>query len=194
MKQITFNLLMVILFAGCASTPATIHYYLLPVATEGNGVVAQSAPSLLIEHVELADYLAQPGLVLQTSSNKIHISKSHLWAERLEIALPKVLQIAMYRQSDQFAYYLNHQTRALQPDFRVRLRVDALHPTNSGVVIASGHHQMTSAKKPENTLVKYFYFEQALDDDGHEEAVKKINLLVNQIAQDILHSMRDQLL
>ncbi len=98
----------------------------------------------------------------------------------------------MYRHSDQHTYYLNHQTRALQPDFRVRLRIDALHPTNDGIVIASGHYQLTSTKKPEKPLVKYFYFEQALDDDGYEEAVKIIDLLVDQIAQDILHSVRNQ--
>ena len=189
MKRIALILTSVITLTSCASALVGINYYMLPVASQERHLDTASVPSLLIEHVELSDYLTQPGLVLQTSPNRIHISNSNLWAESLDKALPKALQNSLHRQSDQYIYHLNHQVQAAQPDLRVRLRVDSFHPTTDGLVITSGRYQLTMVKNQEKPIVKYFYFERALDDDGYEEAVKKMHALIDLIAQDILNSL-----
>ena len=188
MKRIALILTPAIILTSCSSAPVVINYYMLPVAVQELNLDTTSAPTLLIEHIELSDYLTQPGLVLQTSPNKIHISKSNLWAESLEKSLPKALQRSLHRQSSQYNYHLNHQSPTIQPDLRVRLRIDSLHPTTDGLVIASGRYQLTTAKKQEKPVAKYFYFERALNNDGYEEAVKKIDILIDLIALDILKS------
>ncbi len=175
---------------GCTSTPVAISYYMLPTTVQENSVDTQHVPSLLIEHIELAEYLTQPGLVLQTSPHKIHISTSNLWAENLEKALPKALQNALQKQSAQFSYHLEHLV-TLKPDLRLRLRIDALHPTTNGLVIASGRYQLTKASEQEIAAVKYFHIERTLHDDGYEAAVKEIDILISLIAVNILGTMND---
>ncbi len=190
MKRTILILASAITITSCTSTPVTINYYMLPVATQERNVVTKPVPSLLIEHIELSDYLTQPGLVLQTSPNKIHISKSNLWAERLDKALPKALQNSLHRQSDQYSYYLNQSAQTRRPDLRMRLRIDSFHPTTDGLVIASGRYQLTTAKTQDKPMLKYFYFERTLDDDGYEAAVQEMNILIDLIARDILNSMQ----
>ncbi|SFK48381.1 hypothetical protein SAMN05216302_100797 [Nitrosomonas aestuarii] len=190
LKRTILILASAIAITSCASAPVTINYYMLPAATQKHNVVTKPVPSLLIEHIELSDYLTQPGLVLQTSPNKMHISKSNLWAERLDRALPKALQNSLHQRSDQYSYHLNHPAHTRQPDLRVRLRVDSLHPTTDGLVIASGRYQLTMAKTQNKPIIKYFYFERTLDDDGYEASVKEMDILIDLIAQDILHTVQ----
>ncbi|WP_292988069.1 membrane integrity-associated transporter subunit PqiC [Nitrosomonas sp.] len=190
MKRTILTLASAITITSCTSTPVAINYYMLPAATQERNVVTKPVPSLLIEHIELSDYLTQPGLVLQTSPNKIHISKSNLWAERLNKALPKALQNSLHRQSDQHSFHLSQPAHTRKSDLRMRLRIDSFHPTTDGLVIASGRYQLTTAKAQDKPMVKYFYFERALNDDGYEAAVQEMNILIDLIAQDILSSMQ----
>jgi len=49
---------------------------------------------------------------------------------------------------------------------------------------------LTTAKAQDKPMVKYFYFERALNDDGYEAAVQEMDILIDLIAQDILSSMQ----
>ena len=91
--------------AGCASEPVAVHYYALVPSLSAMDEVVQRAdkPTLVIERVELAKYLQQPGMVIQTGSNQLLVSKNNLWAESLELALPKALVRELQRQSDDYS-------------------------------------------------------------------------------------------
>ena len=176
--------------AGCASEPVTVHYYALvpPVSAMDEVVQRADKPTLVIERVELAKYLQQPGMVIQTGSNQLLVSKNNLWAESLELALPKALVRELQRQSDDYSYYLKTLDWVARTDYRLRLRVDSLQATAQGEVITSGRFQLISEHGSSPQVFVDFNFQRDLDQDGFEHSVEQIQILVGEIAGAIIKS------
>ncbi len=178
--------------AACASGPAApIEYYVLaPQVPAADSVVERSnRPTLVIESVDLAAYLRQAGMIIQTGDNQVMVSKNHLWAENLELALPKALVRELQRQSDAYSYYLKSVDWVGQTDYRLRLRIDSLQSTDRGEVVSAGRYQLIAAGRPEVPVVVDFNFARDLDQDGYAYAVEQMGLLIGQIAGTILGSV-----
>ena len=76
---------------ACASTPATIEYYRIDPANSGNAAaISDTAKTVVLDAVELPGFLSQAGLVMQSGDHGISISTTHLWAQRLDKALPRL--------------------------------------------------------------------------------------------------------
>jgi len=177
--------------AACASAPAPIEYYVLAPQIAGTDRVVElsNKPSLVIESVELAAYLRQSGMIIQTGDNQLLVSKNHLWAESLELALPKALVRDLQQQSDDYTYYLKTLDWVGQADFRLRLRIDSLQSTDHGQVVASGRYQLISARDPTAPVFVDFNLQRNLEQDGYAYAVEQINGLLGQIATAIIASV-----
>jgi uncharacterized lipoprotein YmbA len=189
-RQLTIVLLFVMGLAGCATGPAPIEYYVLaPQVSASDSVVERTnKPSLVIESVELAAYLRQTGMIIQTGENQLLVSRNHLWAESLELALPKALVRELQRQSDDYSYYLKSLDWVGQTDYRLRLRVDSLQATDGGEVVSAGRYQLISAQNTSPVIVD-FNFHRDLDRDGYPYAVEQMSGLIGQIAGAILGSV-----
>jgi uncharacterized lipoprotein YmbA len=189
-RQLTIVLLLVMGLAGCATGPAPIEYYVLaPQVSASDSVVERTnKPSLVIESVELAAYLRQTGMIIQTGENQLLVSRNHLWAESLELALPKALVRELQRQSDDYSYYLKSLDWVGQTDYRLRLRVDSLQSTDRGEVVSAGRYQLISAQNTSPVIVD-FNFHRDLDRDGYPYAVEQMSGLIGQIAGAILASV-----
>ena len=178
--------------AGCSSTPAPpIEYYVLAPAVSATDSVVELAnrPTVVIESVDLAAYLRQSGMIIQTGNNQLLVSRTHLWAESLELALPKALLRKLQQQSDQYSYYLKTLDWVGQTDYRLRLRVDSLQATEQGEVVAAGRYQIIPAKSPLDPVFVDFNLHRDLQQDGYAAAVAEINALLGQIAAAILASV-----
>ncbi|KEY59049.1 membrane integrity-associated transporter subunit PqiC [Serratia sp. DD3] len=89
MKWITFAL--VLLLSGCSSTPSKTYYQLPALGTPVP--VSNTLPSrqLWIEHVNVADFLAQNGVVYQTNDVQLVMGQNNLWASPLDQQLQQTL-------------------------------------------------------------------------------------------------------
>jgi uncharacterized lipoprotein YmbA len=184
--------LIVSCLAACASGPAApIEYYVLaPQISASDHVVERSSrPTLVIENVDLAAYLRQTGMIIQTGNNQILVSRTHLWAESLESALPKALVRELQRQSDDYSYYLKSVDWVGETDYRLRLRIDSLQSTDRGEVVSAGRYQLISAEDAGSPVVVDFSFVRDLDQDGYAYAVEQMGVLIGQIAEAILDSV-----
>lgn len=184
-------LLAMFVVAGCASAPVPINYYVLaPPATVTDQVIERAdQPALVIEDVELAAYLLQSGLVIQSGRNQLVVSRNHLWAESLELAFPKALVRELQRQSDEYSYYLKSLDWVDQADYRLRLRIDALQTTDRGEVLAAGRYQLIPGRGEASSIFVDFNFQRDLEQDGHAHAVEQMSVLLAQIAGAILNSL-----
>lgn len=184
-------LLSLFVVAGCASAPAPITYYVLaPPETPADQVVERAnKPALLIEDVELPAFLLQSGLVIQSRDNQLVVSRNHLWAESLELAVPKALVRELQKQSEEYSYYLKTLDWVKQADYRLRLRIDALQATDRGEVIAVGRYQLISGQGDGPSKFVDFSFRRDLVQDGHAHAVEEISALLGEIAGAILMSL-----
>ena len=82
-------LLTCLIFAGCASAPTPKTTYLLrsDVIFESRELQHGAVP-VAIGRIELANYLAQPGIVTADADGAIHVSNYNLWAEPLQKSAP----------------------------------------------------------------------------------------------------------
>ena len=179
--------------AGCATTAAPVTYYLLapsgPAAeVSGDG---ENRPTLVIEDVELSEYLRRAGLVLQTGDNQLTVSRTHLWAEGLDQAVPKALLGQLQRQSQDYAFYLKSADYVSRTDYRLRLHVENLQATDRGEVVTSGRFQLISNADAARPVASTFHFRRDLADDGYAHAVEQLQALVGQIAGAVLDSLNE---
>ncbi|HHK5683960.1 TPA: ABC-type transport auxiliary lipoprotein family protein, partial [Serratia marcescens] len=81
-----------LLLSACSSSPQKT-YYQLPAlgvpATAGSS--GASTRQLWLEHVSVADYLAQSGVVYQTNDVQYVIAQNNLWASPLDQQLQQTL-------------------------------------------------------------------------------------------------------
>jgi uncharacterized lipoprotein YmbA len=184
-------LLLAACLAGCSSEPVIVHYYALvpPVSPADEVVLRDDKPALVIERVELAEYLQKSGMIVQSGGNQLQVSKNNLWAESLELAVPKALLRELQRQSDDYSYYLKNLDWIDRADYRLRLRIDSLQATDQGEVVAAGRYQLISEHGSNPHMFADFNFHRDLDQDGYEHAVEQIQALVAQIAGAILSSL-----
>lgn len=188
--QLPAIVLLMAALAGCASEPVVLHYYALvpPVSSSDEVVQRGDKPALVIERVELAEYLLQSGMIIQSGDNRLLVSRSNLWAESLQLALPKALVRALQGQSDDYSYYLKTVDWVPRTDYRLRLRIDSLQATDQGEVVAAGRYQLISEHGSHPQVVADFNFHRDLDADGYEEAVEKMQALLAEIARAIVTS------
>ena len=176
---------------GCASKAAPVTYYLLtpaaPVAE--TGTQAESRQTLVIEHVELSEYLRQSGLILQVGGNQLAVSRAHLWAERLDQAFPKALLRELQRQSRDYAFYLKSSDYVSRTDYRLRLHLENLQATDRGEVVTNGRFQLIPSGDAEHPASADFHFRRDLDRDGYAYAVEQLQVLVGRIAEAVLDSL-----
>ena len=179
-----------LVIGACASEPLSLSYYLLssPNAEQTRHQAIAAKKVIVIEDVEMAAYLRQSGIVMQTSGNQLQISKQHLWAENLELAVPKLLAMSMQSQSTEYQVYVRNLDFVPEAKYGLRVHIDNLQATDSGEVISSGRYQLIDNEDSTNSFAVDFYFERDLQQDGYSHAVEKIRELLNDIASDVVHS------
>lgn len=175
---------------ACATEPLSISYYLLstPSATQVRQQAMVARRVLVIEDVEMAAYLRQSGIVMQTTGDQLQISKQHLWAENLELAVPKLLAMAMQNQSSEYQVFVRNLDYVPDSNYSLRLHIDNLQATDSGEVVSSGRYQLIDNENADASVAVDFYFERDLQEDGYSHAVAKIRELLNDIAVDIMQT------
>ena len=177
---------------GCASNPEPKSYYRLapPVVTGEESGPEDMRPTFVIESVDLAEYLRQSGLVIQSGENQLVISRTHLWAESLDEAVPKAMLAQLQQKSSDYRFYLKFSDYIDRTDYRLRLHIESLQATEGGEVVAAGRYQIVSSADSANPLSANFYFRQDLNADGYGHAVEQMQVLLGQIADAILESLK----
>lgn len=179
-----------LVLGACATEPLPISYYLLstPSAAHARQQTMVERKVLVIEDVEMAAYLRQSGIVMQTTGDQLQISKQHLWAENLELAVPKLLAMAMQGQSSEYQVYVRNLDYVPSANYSLRLHIDNLQATDRGEVVSSGRYQLIDNDNAGASVAVDFYFERDLQEDGYSHAVAKIRELLNDIAADIMRT------
>jgi len=162
-------LLMLLAVAGCAGTPATgERQYLLPSASQ-----PVAAANLLVR-VRLAGYLDQGGLVVETGATTLSTARTHRWAEPLGDQLQRAL-----------AHALPANTAGT-----LTVRVTRFQGTADGDARVSGdwHFQGTDGDPVGGVFDK----RQALERDGYEELVLRLNDAWTAVAAEIAADLRER--
>lgn len=176
-------LLLMALVSACASQQMTSSHYLLR-ADELQESRALNPSSLYrFNSLVVADYIDQPGLVLETSPGEVHMARNHLWAEPLRRSLQSLLSQEVSAELGEDVLFVNDGPALTAID----VRIDQLHGTHDGdaVLVARWAY-----RGPDNSLKAWhFSRRRALIDDGYAALVAQEKALLQDLAMDIARSL-----
>lgn len=163
---------------SCSSKQSAIQYYLLDPPSHGRNLNLHESKTIKLTQLNIPEYLKQAGMPLALDTNRVHISKTHVWAEPFDTSITRLLQYEF--EPD---YVLIAHNAQAQPD--LALSVDILHliPTQNGEVFFSATYQI---KRDGELLVRRAYTKSyPLAEDGYSHAVDVYRKAIREFATEI---------
>ena len=176
-----YSLIVFILaLAACSSTPIEVpSQYLLRSSATISTSVDSAKPVYDLDNVEVAPYLDQPGLVLETANGEIHTARQHKWAEPLRLSLQRFMAAEIGAELDAPVSVRSGDINAT----RIAVSIDQLHGTRSGNARLVAFWKSTG---PDGQLLSgQFSQEKALPRDGYAALVQAQQSLLQQLARNI---------
>tara|TARA_R110000787_G_scaffold65584_9_gene147637 strand:+ start:33047 stop:33658 length:612 start_codon:yes stop_codon:yes gene_type:complete len=190
MKQalIIFSL-SIMLMTACSSnnTPKT-QYYLLnsPTLTKASESENKNTnkPVIVINLLELPEYLKQASLVLQLSEHQLHYAYFHMWAEPLQTSITEGLIDDLNTIDSRYNYMAMQNPQQIKATTEVIVKITAFHATHQSQAILTGSYWL---QHEDNKQAKNYHFTltTALTSDGYPHAVEKMRKIMTQLAEII---------
>ncbi len=166
-------ILFTLVLTACASTPdPQIHSYFLELQDDAK--TGATNIGIVDVKVQVARYLAQPGIVLQTGPNQLTAAHYHRWAEPLTEGIRRVL-----------ARRLNGDV-SQEAKMTVSVELFRFHGTHDGNALAAGHWSIYDSQKPQPLYQQAFDLNEPLHQAGYEALVQTLSALLDSVSRDIM--------
>lgn len=119
---------LLLLLTGCASPTVAPSYYLLRSGQDMPSSVLSTSKDFSLGAVEIAPYLDQPGLVMETADGEMRPASQNLWAEPVFDGIRNFLATEIAQASGQELL----PTKLTTNTTVVNIRIDQLHGTLDG--------------------------------------------------------------
>lgn len=182
----------ILILSACTSAPVNIEYYSLNPKTEAPSSTNKNTaelPLIVIEAVQLAEFLRQQGIVVETGSNQLHMSSQHRWAERLDEAISRNLIAQLEERLDQYRFE-SHNTRwSKQPTYRINFSFSHFHSTENNQAVVAGNFWILDQ---ENKLLnkQRFYLSRDLTQNGYSHSVEQLNLTLRELVNFVANNLQ----
>jgi uncharacterized lipoprotein YmbA len=176
-------LLLVVLLTGCASQAVEPSYYLLRSKQDLSTSALSPSRDFSLGKVEIAAYLDQPGLVVETKAGEIRPASQNLWAEPIFDGVRNFLvtEIAQAHGQQLLPTNLSKNTTV------VNIRIDQLHGTLDGEATIVAYWWLVRAD--EVVVLNRFSQSYALATSGYSALVDAEKVLLAELAQKIAASL-----
>ncbi|MEE4661411.1 MAG: PqiC family protein [Halieaceae bacterium] len=182
----THRLWLALLYCGlaaCSGTPIQNEYYLL--RPEGPTETRPLTPStaFAMGEVNVAPYIDQPGLVLETGNGQVRPARNHRWAEPLPRSLRMLLTTEVSRALAEDIL----PARFSDADTRFNVQIEQLHGTADGDALLVAYWWIV---RDGETLASYQFVErEPLAGDGYSALALAQRRLLRTLAVDIAASL-----
>jgi uncharacterized protein len=176
-------LLLVVLLAGCASQAVEPSYYLLRSGQDLSSSALSPSRDFSLGAVEIAPYLDQPGLVMETADGQMRPASQNLWAEPVFDGVRNFLatEIAQAHGQELLPTKLTMNTTV------VNIRIDQLHGTRDGKATIVAYWWLVRAD--EVVALNRFSQSRTLQASGYSALVDAEKILLAELAQKIAASL-----
>ncbi len=173
----------VMLLTGCASQAIEPSYYLLRSNQDLSSSTLSTSKNFSLGTVEIAPYLDQPGLVMETADGQMRPANQNLWAEPLFDGVRNFLatEIAQAHGQELLPGKLTRNTTVLN------IRIDQLHGMLDGKVRIVAYWWLV--RGDEVIALNRFSQSQALTTSGYSAMVDAEKSLLAELAQKIAASL-----
>jgi len=172
-----------ILLVGCASQSIEPSYYLLRSNQDTPSGKLSPSRDFSLGKVEIAAYIDQPGLVMETNDTQIRPASQHLWAEPVYEGVRNYLatEIAQASGYELLPSKLNRDATA------VNIRIDQLHGTIDGNAHIVAYWWLVHGD--EVVAMNRFADSRALPESGYGALVAAEKTLLTELARQIAASL-----
>jgi uncharacterized lipoprotein YmbA len=182
-----FSTLLLMACAGEPPPPET--RYLLRAETPLKTARVEAPVSIGLRSVQVATYLTQPGLVIETGAHQMRAARYQLWSEPLAEGLLRFLRAEI---SNALGYDVSADAvQRKQWDYAVEVRVDQLHGTLTGDALLSASWRVTRGGNADEMGKFRFTRLAPLARDGYAALVEAEIGLLGQLASAIADSLRE---
>ncbi|MEZ5501487.1 MAG: ABC-type transport auxiliary lipoprotein family protein [Halioglobus sp.] len=177
------SLLFVVILAGCAGQVTEPSYYLLRSSEATQSGKLATSKEFSLGTVEIAAYLDQPGLVMETTQGQMRPANQNLWAEPIYDGVRNYLATEIagaYGQELLPVALAQHTTE-------VDIRIDQLHGTNDGRAQLVAYWSLV--RNNEVLSLNRFADTRALQASGYAALVDAEKALLADLAKQIAASL-----
>jgi uncharacterized protein len=178
-----FPVLLVMLLAGCASQAIEPSYYLLRSKQDVSSTALSTSKAFSLGTVEIAPYLDQPGLMLETGDGQMRPASHNLWAEPLFDGVRNFLATEIARDHGQELLPAKLAPNATE----VNIRIDQLHGTRDGKAQLVAYWWLVRAG--EVIVLNRFAQSRNLESSGYGAMVDAEKILLAELAARIAASL-----
>ncbi|WP_077285082.1 membrane integrity-associated transporter subunit PqiC [Cognaticolwellia aestuarii] len=193
MKQalIVFSLSIMLITACSSNNTAKTQYYLLnsPTLNKASDNNNNNKPVVIINLLELPEYLRQASLVLQLSEHQLHYAHFHMWAEPLQVSITEGLLQDLNAIDSHHNYMPVLNPQQLTSTTEVILKINAFHSTHQSQAILTGRYWLKEKNKNNAVKVHNFTLTADLNANGYPHAVEKMRAVITELANDIRKNM-----
>jgi uncharacterized lipoprotein YmbA len=176
--KVVYTLLLALL-TGCASQVVEPNYYLLRSEQASASSTLVTSQTYSLGTVEIAAYLDQPGLVVETNDGRMRPAAQNLWAEPIYDGVRNLL-------STEIAAITGQQllpTKLARDTTIVNIRIDLLHGTLDGKAQLVAYWWLV--RDDEVLVMKRFSEERTLASSGYSALVDAEKALLTALASQI---------
>jgi uncharacterized protein len=179
---------LVVLLAGCASSPSVRFYTLTPAGQQEKETFAPGTAhpfSVSIAPVEIPDYLDRPQIVTRQGLNELKLAEFDHWAGSLSDNISAVLveNIATFLGSDRVAVHPGIQGE--KTDFTVALRILRLDFLPGNRVILKAQWTIFAGQDRKDVATRTTTCTESLADKRYETMVASLSRALEQISREI---------
>jgi uncharacterized lipoprotein YmbA len=174
----------VLLFVtACSSAPLQRHEYslILDALPTSANVDVPKTETLNIRRIDLPAFLQTRALVMQVTENEVVSARHHLWTDRLDNSITRVLELALVDERPQLSI-VDATDVACQLD----IRFDRFHTAAKGEVLASGSYSLGVG----GIVTSHgFDVSRVLPVGGYSNAVGELRKSLSDLASEISESI-----
>ena len=181
---------------GCSGAPKIeTQYFLLTPATQQSSAEKNSAAEIdphkliILEPVFLAEYLDQPGIVLQTDQHQIEVAHYHRWAEPLKRNIHRFVLETLATQKTDYSFQPSTNFSRELTSLTLSLHINQFNGSAASAAILSGHWVLKQTKSNELVNTMPFSYEAPLEQDGYPELVAQLANLLETLCKDIAEAI-----
>ena len=183
--------LLVVILAGCASSPSSKFYQLNPLQNR-TSITPDASPVqnqiIAIGPVRIPDYLDRPQIMIRAGKNELKLSEFDRWAGSLESDVTRVLveDISSLLPTDRFSVvrwtpYLESQGPA---SYRVEVLVDRFEGTLGDSVLLKAQWQVL-AHNSSLFLKKESRISEQMNGNSYEALVAAMSRTLERLSRDV---------
>lgn len=184
MKLLVFPLLLVL--AACSSQPAVTTSFLLRSDVEKQSRQLMPSSTYSFGSLTVADYINNPGLVVETAEGEVREARNHQWAEPLSTSIKAFLaqEVSSHAGED---ILVQGQVKAAT---RIDVVIDQLHGNADGGAVLVAYWQLVPGKG--DVRAYQFSETEALLADGYPALAAAEKRLLQRLALAIANSLQEE--